>query len=87
MPADVISERLNGDDNTWYPRFLSKDEFEKFRQTFCGALAELAQQFAVIEKESAQDFGDGENIFTVGNRIENRLLEVMADLNYFLVVA
>lgn len=87
MPTGVISEGLYSDDNTWYPSFLAKGKLGEFPQTFYSTLAELAQQFAVIEKESAQAFGDGEDILTVGNRIENRFLEVMTELNYLLVVA
>lgn len=52
------------------PVFLTKGKLEEFSQTLYSTLAELAQQFPVIEKESAQDYGNGENILTVGNRIE-----------------
>lgn len=87
MPSGIIPEGLNGHDNSWNTGFFAKGKLEKFRQTFYCALAELAQQFAVIEKESAQDSGDGEDILAVGNGIENRFLEVMAELDHFLVVA
>jgi hypothetical protein len=40
----------------------------------------LAQQFAVVEKEFAQNFGNGEDILAVGYGIENRFLEMMAEL-------
>ena len=87
MPSGIITGALNSDDNTWYPGFLTEDEFEKFRQTFHRTLAELARQRTVIGKESAQDFGDGENIVTVGNRVKNRFLEVMTKLDHFLIMA
>lgn len=75
VPSRVISERLNGHDDTWNTGFLAKGELEEFRQTFYSTLAELAQKFAVIEKESSQDFGDGEDILPVGYRIKNRFLD------------
>jgi hypothetical protein len=40
--------------------FLAKDKLEKFGQTLYSKLAELARQFAVIEKEFSQDFGDSD---------------------------
>jgi hypothetical protein len=50
-------------------------------------MAELSQQLAVKEKESAQDFEDGEDMLTVGNRIECCFLEMMAELNLLLGMA
>jgi len=43
MPTDVISKRLDSYDNSWHACLFTKDELEKFRQTFCSAVAELAQ--------------------------------------------
>jgi len=87
MPAGVISEGLNGHDDSRNTGFLTKGKLEKFRQTLYSTLAELAQQFAVIEKESAQDFGDGEDILAVRNRVKNRFLEVVAELDHLLGMA
>ncbi|MDA3832798.1 MAG: hypothetical protein PF495_05320 [Spirochaetales bacterium] len=53
----------------------------------CFMVTNLGQEFAVIEKESAQDFGDGENILAVRNSVKNRFLDVVAKLDHFLVVA
>jgi hypothetical protein len=87
MPSRVISERLNGHDDSRNTGFLTKGELEEFRQTFYSTLAELAQKFAVIEKESSQDFGDGEDILPVGYRIKNRFLEMVAELDQLLGMA
>jgi len=87
MPAGVISKGLDGHDDSRNTDFLAKDKLEELRQTFYGTLTELGQQFAVVEKKSAQDFGDREDILTVGNRIDNRFLEVVAELDHFLVMA
>ena len=87
MPSGIITEALNSYDNTWYPGFITKSEPKEFRQTFYSTLAELAQQFAVIEKEFAQDFRDGANILPVRNRVKNRFLEVVAKLDHVLVMA
>jgi hypothetical protein len=60
---------------------------EEFRQTFYGALAELAQQFAVVKEEFAQDLRNRENILTMGNRKEYRFLQMMPKLDYLFVMA
>ncbi len=87
MPSGVISERLNSHNHSRNTGFLAKGKLEEFRQTFCSTLAELAQQFPVVEKESAQDFGNGKNVLTMGNWIKNRFLEVMAELDHLLGMA
>ncbi len=87
MPSGVISERLNSHNHSRNTGFLAKGKLEEFRQTFCSTLAELAQQFPVVEKESAQDFGNGKNVLTMGDWIKNRFLEVVSELDHFLVVA
>ena len=87
MPTGVISERLDSHDDSRNTGFLAKGKLEESRQTFYSTLAELAQQFTVVEKEFAQDFGEKEDILAVRNRVKNSFLEVMAELNHFLVVA
>jgi hypothetical protein len=39
MPMGVVSERLNGHDDSRNAGFLSKSEPKEFRQTFCRTLA------------------------------------------------
>jgi hypothetical protein len=87
MPTGVISEGLDCDDDSRNTGFLAQGELKEFRQTFYRALAEPAQQFTVVEKELAQDFGDGKNVLAVGHGIENRLLKVVTKLDHLLVMA
>jgi len=87
MPSGVVSEGLYGDDDSRNTSFLAKGKLEKFRQTFCSTLVELAQQVSIVEKESAQDFGNGKNVLTMSHWIKNRFLEVVAELDHLLVVA
>jgi hypothetical protein len=70
MPTGVISEGLDCNDDSRNAGFLAKRELKELRQTFYSALAQLAEQFAVVEKNFAQDFGNGENILAVRNEIE-----------------
>jgi hypothetical protein len=43
--------------------------------------------FLTINKESAQNVGDGEDIVTVSNWVKNRFLEVVAELGHLLGMA
>ena len=87
MPSGIISERLDGNNDSRYTGLLAKGKLEEFPQTLYSTLAELAQQSTVIEKESAQDYGDGEDILAVRNRVKNRFLEVVPELDHFFVMA
>ena len=51
MPTGIVTEGLYGHDDSRNTGFLAKGKLEEFRQTFYGTLTELAQQFAVVEKE------------------------------------
>jgi hypothetical protein len=44
-------------------------------------------RFLTINKESAQNVGDGEDIVTMNNRVRNRFLEAVAELGHLLVMA
>lgn len=86
VPAGIISESLDGYDNSRNTGFLAKDEFEIFRQAFGCALAELAQQLTIIQKELSQYFGNGENILPMRYGIKDSLFEMMTKLNHFFVI-
>jgi hypothetical protein len=68
MPWGVIKEGLNSHSHSKNTGFLAKGKLQEFRQTFYCTLTELARQFTVAEKGSAQDFKDGKNILTVGEQ-------------------
>jgi hypothetical protein len=44
-------------------------------------------RFLTINKESAQNVGDGEGIVTVSNRVKNRFPEMVAELGHLLGMA
>ena len=55
-------------------------------ESFPGAAAQLREQFAVVEKVSAEDLGDREDKMTMRYRLDHLLAEPLAKLhNPFLV--
>ena len=87
MPAGIITEGLDRYNTNRYDAFLAKGKLQKLLQTLWSTLTELTQKFTIVEKELTQDFGNGKYILAVGNRIENRFLEVVAKMNNLFVMA
>ncbi len=86
MPASIVPESLNGDDDSRNTCLFPQDEPKEFHQIFRRALAGLAQQLTVTKKRTCAGFWGWQNVLTVRNREENRFLEVVAELNHFLVM-
>ena len=56
MPSGIVTEDLDGQGDTRNPQLFSKIDPEKAREEQCCTLAQLAEQFTIIEKISTNDF-------------------------------
>ena len=75
MKPGIVAEGLNCHHNSRYSGFLAKSKLEKVFQALRSALAQLTQQFAIVEKISAKYLGNGKDILPMRYGINN--LDIM----------
>ena len=87
MPLGIVAEGLDGQSDAGNPKLFAKSDPEKPRETQCCTLAQLAEQFAIIEKIPANDFRDAEYILAMRDGKENIVMQMAAKLNHLLAMA
>jgi len=87
MPFGIIAEGLDGQGDTGNPQIFTKGDPKKACEAQCRTLAQLAEQFAIIEKIPANDFRDAEYILAMRDGKENIVMQMAAKLNHLLAMA
>jgi hypothetical protein len=77
MPFGVVAEGLDGQGDTRNPKLFAEGDPKKAREARCRALAQLAEQFAIIEKIPANDFRDAKYVLAMRDREENVVLQLL----------
>jgi hypothetical protein len=86
QPLSRITEGLDGQGDAENPQLFAKGHPKKAREARCRALAQLAEQFAIIEKISANDFRDAEDILKMRDRKKDVVMQMAAELNHLLTM-
>ncbi len=86
MPFGIVAEGLDWQGDTGYPQIFAKGDPKKAREARCRALTQLAEQFAIKKKISANDFRDAEYILAMRNGKEDVVLQMAAELNHLFAM-
>ena len=76
LPFGIVAEGMDGQGNIRNSQLFIEGNLKKTRQTRCCALAQLAEQFAIIEKISAKNFRDAEHILALRDGKKNTVKPV-----------
>lgn len=87
MPFGIVAESLDGQGDTRNPQLFAEGDPKKSREARCRALAQLAEQFAIIEKIPANDFRDDEYVLAMRDKEKSVVLQMAAELSHLLTMA
>ena len=82
-----IAKRLHGDDGAGDGIGFRNRILEKNLQGFPGVAAEIGQQLPIIQKVTAEDFGDAEDEMTVRYLLEDIHAEPLPEFYNALLMA
>jgi len=87
IESEKIAEGLHGDDGAGDGIIFWDRLLEEGLQGFPGAAAEIGQKPPIIQKVTAEDFGDAEDKMTVRNLLEDIRAEPFPEFHYPLLMA
>ena len=86
IPSGIVAEGLDGQGDAGNPQIFTKGGPKKPREARCRSLAQLPEQFAIIEKKSSYHFRDAEYILAMRDGKEQVVMQMAAELNHLLAV-
>jgi len=87
MPAQKITERVNGDDRPWNRVFFRHGFFEKCLQSFPCATGEVRKEAPIVKKIPTQNLGYAEDKMPVGYILEDFFTKPLAELHHTFLMA
>lgn len=85
--SQEIPEGLHGDDGAGDGIIFGNRLLEKDLQGLPGAAAQIGKKLPIVEKVTAEDFGDAEYEMTVGNLLEHIGAEPLPEFHHALLMA
>jgi hypothetical protein len=87
IESEEIAEGLHGDDGAGDRIIFRNCILEKNLQGFPGTAAEIGQQLPVVEKVTAEDFGDAEYEMPVRDLFEDIHAEPFSEFHHAFLMA
>ncbi len=86
MPFGIVAEDLDGQGDAGKAELFTKGNSQKARAGRCRILAQLVEQFQIVEKISAKDLRDTQHLLAMRDEEENVVLQMAAQLNHLLAM-